>query len=216
MKSQKKLIVAHLFALVSLVLILAVANLFKLNISLSGGVTFLHVLLVVIPQLGFGYLFWNNVKTEKKVLSWFFDKMFQHDLRHAGLFIFLLIFLSITKHLFFLIHFINFLNSNLCYNLKDLIIPKLIRSWCWIWFPLRFWDNGVCQTKLTVQSLKFRSAPAWAKTTSPPVKACTSPFQVSLAECSKYPPRLGTRIQSLSNVNWWKPIADPLKILPNW
>ena len=69
MKSQKKLVVAHLFALVSLVLILAVANLFKLNISLSGGVTFLHVLLVVIPQLGFGYLFWNNVKTEKKVLS---------------------------------------------------------------------------------------------------------------------------------------------------
>lgn len=60
---------AHLFALVSLVVLLAVANLFKLNISLSGGVTFLHVLLVVVPQLGFGYLFWNNVKTTKKVLS---------------------------------------------------------------------------------------------------------------------------------------------------
>ncbi|EPR67978.1 hypothetical protein [Cyclobacterium qasimii] len=69
MKSQKKLMMAHLFALVSLVVLLAVANLFKLNISLSGGVTFLHVLLVVVPQLGFGYLFWNNVKTTKKVLS---------------------------------------------------------------------------------------------------------------------------------------------------
>jgi hypothetical protein len=69
MKSQKKLLLAHLFALVSLVLILAVANLLSLNVSISGGVNFLHVVLIIVPQLGFGYLFWNNVKTEKKVLS---------------------------------------------------------------------------------------------------------------------------------------------------
>ena len=69
MKSQKKLLMAHLFALVSLLVILAVANLLNLNISLSGGVTFLHVLLIVVPQLGFGYLVYNGLKTEKKVLS---------------------------------------------------------------------------------------------------------------------------------------------------
>lgn len=69
MKSQKKLLLAHLFALVSLVLILAVANLLSLNVSISGGVNFLHVVLIIVPQLGFGYLFWNNFKTEKKVLS---------------------------------------------------------------------------------------------------------------------------------------------------
>ena len=60
---------AHLFALVSLLVILAVANLLNLNISLSGGVTLLHVLMVVVPQLGFGYLLYNGLKTEKKVLS---------------------------------------------------------------------------------------------------------------------------------------------------
>tara|TARA_R110002124_G_scaffold55708_5_gene157786 strand:+ start:10683 stop:10892 length:210 start_codon:yes stop_codon:yes gene_type:complete len=69
MKSQKKLLMAHLFALVSLLVILAVANLLNLNISLSGGVTLLHVLMVVVPQLGFGYLLYNGLKTEKKVLS---------------------------------------------------------------------------------------------------------------------------------------------------
>lgn len=69
MKSQKKLLMAHLFALVSLLVIQVVANHLNLNISLSGGVTLLHVLMVVVPQLGFGYLFYNGLKTEKKVLS---------------------------------------------------------------------------------------------------------------------------------------------------
>ena len=65
MENQKKLLLAHLFALVSLLLIMAASNLLKLNLSIDEGVTFLHVLLVVVPQVGFGYLLWNTFKTEK-------------------------------------------------------------------------------------------------------------------------------------------------------
>lgn len=65
MENHKKLLLAHLFALGALLLIMAASNLLKLNLSIGEGVTFLHVLLVVVPQVGFGYLLWNTFKTEK-------------------------------------------------------------------------------------------------------------------------------------------------------
>ncbi|MFO7825009.1 MAG: hypothetical protein R6V72_13800 [Cyclobacterium sp.] len=65
MKNQSKLILANLFALVSVLVILAISQLLNVNMALGSGAVFPQTLLLVVPQLGFVYLLWKSFKLEK-------------------------------------------------------------------------------------------------------------------------------------------------------
>ncbi|NHE55743.1 hypothetical protein [Cyclobacterium plantarum] len=70
MKNQSKLILANLFALVSVLVILTVSQLLNVNLAMGSGAVFPQMLLLVVPQLGFGYLLWKSFHAERaKALS---------------------------------------------------------------------------------------------------------------------------------------------------
>ncbi|WP_162342250.1 hypothetical protein [Cyclobacterium salsum] len=59
MKNQTKLMLANLFALVSVSLILAVSSMFNLDLTWGSGALVPQVMLVLVPQAGFVYLLWK-------------------------------------------------------------------------------------------------------------------------------------------------------------
>ncbi|MBD3627329.1 hypothetical protein [Cyclobacterium sp.] len=70
MKNQSKLILANLFALVSVLVILTVSQLLNVSLALGSGAVFPQMLLLVVPQLGFGYFLWKSFHVERaKALS---------------------------------------------------------------------------------------------------------------------------------------------------
>lgn len=59
MKNQTKLVLANLFALVSVSVILAIASISNLDLTLGSGALLPQVLFVLVPQSGFVYLLWK-------------------------------------------------------------------------------------------------------------------------------------------------------------
>lgn len=64
MKNSTKLILANIFALVTVVSIYSVAMFWSLDLSLVSGPVFPKVLLMLLPQSGFIYLYWSLSKTK--------------------------------------------------------------------------------------------------------------------------------------------------------
>lgn len=62
MKNTTKLVIANIFALISVVVFLLLGNLYGLEFKNSSTSLLSKALLVVIPQLGFIYLYWMTVK----------------------------------------------------------------------------------------------------------------------------------------------------------
>jgi len=65
MKKRTQLVLANIFALVVVVSIYILTKLMGIEISLESGPILPKILLVLLPQAGFIYLFWNLPKTEK-------------------------------------------------------------------------------------------------------------------------------------------------------
>lgn len=64
MKNSTKLILANIFALVTVVSIYSVAMFWSLDLSSVSGPVFPKVLLMLLPQSGFIYLYWCLSKTK--------------------------------------------------------------------------------------------------------------------------------------------------------
>lgn len=64
MKNSTKLILANIFALVTVVSIYSLAMFWSLDLSLVSGPVFPKVLLMLLPQSGFIYLYWSLSKTK--------------------------------------------------------------------------------------------------------------------------------------------------------
>lgn len=69
MKNKTKLILANIFALVSVVLILTGTNLLGIDLSYGSGVVIPKIVLLFIPQAGFIYLHWKLYQSENKKLT---------------------------------------------------------------------------------------------------------------------------------------------------
>ena len=62
MKNQTKLILANIFALVSVAMIITGMKLSGLEIGFSAGSILFTSLLVLIPQMGFFYFYFKSIK----------------------------------------------------------------------------------------------------------------------------------------------------------
>lgn len=69
MKNNTKLILAHLFALVAVVVILTVNQFLGIDLKNGSGDFLPKILLLLIPQMGFVYLFFKSLPLTKKDLT---------------------------------------------------------------------------------------------------------------------------------------------------
>jgi hypothetical protein len=66
MTNKMKLILANLFALLSVVLIYTASTMWGIDLSFGSGNILPKIILMLIPQLGFLYLYLNLPKLRKK------------------------------------------------------------------------------------------------------------------------------------------------------
>ncbi|MCH7399518.1 hypothetical protein MM236_16055 [Belliella sp. DSM 107340] len=66
MKNTTKLVIANVFALISVVVFLLLGNMYGLEFKDASTSLLSKALLVLIPQLGFIYLYWMSLKENEE------------------------------------------------------------------------------------------------------------------------------------------------------
>lgn len=69
MKNTTKLILANMFALVAVITIISLSKIQGVELGFSSQALVPSVLLLIIPQMGFVYLYWKSLVDGKKAIA---------------------------------------------------------------------------------------------------------------------------------------------------
>ncbi len=69
MKNTTKLILANMFALVAVITIFSLSKSQGIELGFSSQALVPSVLLLLIPQMGFAYLYWKSLVERKKAIA---------------------------------------------------------------------------------------------------------------------------------------------------
>ncbi|EOZ99253.1 hypothetical protein A33Q_0631 [Indibacter alkaliphilus LW1] len=69
MKNTTKLILANLFALVAVITVFSLSKTQGIELGFSSQALVPSALLLIIPQMGFAYLYWKSIVDRKKAVA---------------------------------------------------------------------------------------------------------------------------------------------------